>query len=265
MAFKLFVGALILLLVVNLILAITKPKWYGKNLESIRKGLYTFFAISLLVGLLVEEIKLQNWSFILILVSVIVFVDISAFLTPKISKFFQTEFAYHELTESLFDKSEKTILGMINRVQKMSKMIQYVEVDLWHVRDEDEDEDEQVQIPLDVYLAMYSDEFGFNVHIFELDMSRSSETSEKLQIRKAGIEDRLRRFRLLYTLEAPQNWNDSLMKSAVVSTEDEKFMIVPIFMQQREMLVVLIEEKGNLMTIDATHITNLIYMYYENQ
>ncbi|MBM7620053.1 hypothetical protein JOC95_001905 [Bacillus tianshenii] len=39
-------------------------------------------------------------------------------------------------------------------------------------------------------------------------------------------------------------------------------MIVPIFMDERQLLVVLKNKNGELLEVDAVHITNLIYLYY---
>ncbi|WP_426900507.1 type II toxin-antitoxin system SpoIISA family toxin [Rossellomorea vietnamensis] len=55
---------------------------------------------------------------------------------------------------------------------------------------------------------------------------------------------------------------ESLLQSEIISVIKENSMIVPVSMNERTMLVVLKNDKGELLEVDAVHITNLIYLFY---
>lgn len=255
MGFKIFILILIIFIGISLLISILSPIRYKNSLNTIRKFYYSFFTVTILIALIFEETSINNWPFLLSLAGIIIFIDISIILTPMISKFFQAEFIYE--AESLAELGEKTIDTLILRAAHMSDLIQLVEVDLWT------GEDDNYLISLDNYLKKYTEKFGIKAEVFKLNTkTRGTLTSDML--REDEINGKMEEFLYLYSINPLTEWVEALKKSKIVSTKDESFFVVPVYMEQRELLIVLLVDKGNLFTIDAIHITNLVYMYYEN-
>jgi Toxin SpoIISA, type II toxin-antitoxin system len=55
---------------------------------------------------------------------------------------------------------------------------------------------------------------------------------------------------------------ETLAQSAVVSLVEDESMLVPVFMDTDQFIVVLKKDLGDVLEVDAIHITNLIYLFY---
>lgn len=281
MAFKLFVIILLLFVIGNFIYFLKSQVNYSLHLRTLRKGLYTLFIVALGLGILVDEIKLTNWQFILTLAAIIIFIDLAILLTPSILKIFSAEFQYADYVENIIKTNDKREKSTLNRANTMSEMIQLAEDDLKNgpytnnvIRDEIEE--------LEEYLRQYSDQYGFIIQIHKLDYSPlplseipSKDTreidfeelevlSEQLGFVKS-IEKCLNEIERLNSFilgEHRQSYIDALSNLKIVSLLNEDSMVVPLDMGKRQFLIVLKNDKGELLEIDAIHIINLTYIFF---
>ena len=67
---------------------------------------------------------------------------------------------------------------------------------------------------------------------------------------------------MIFDLNSEEEDVESLAQSAVVSLVDDESMLVPVFMNTDQFIIVLKKEMGEVLEVDAIHITNLIYLFY---
>jgi len=274
LAFKIFVGALLVFALGNLIFFLVSPLRYHLSLRGLRKGLYTLFVGAISLGLLLDEVKLSNWQFLLTLTGIIIFVDLAILLTPSIMKIWNAEFQYSDYVENVIKTNDKIHKGTMMRVQSMSEMIQnagnYFED---FILDPD---DRMRRIQLEEYLELYSEQYGFDIQLWDYHPSlelndlleeRSNEEIDDLidsshQRQLKEVLERIARLNSFELGESKESYVESLYNSEIISLIDEDSMIVPVYMNEENLLVVLKNTKGELLEVDAVHITNLIYLFH---
>ncbi|MCM3393093.1 type II toxin-antitoxin system SpoIISA family toxin [Cytobacillus oceanisediminis] len=281
MGFKIYVIALLVFSVANLLFFVFKPIQYHLSLRTLRKALYTLFIGAISIGLLVNEIQMSNWQFILTLAIIVVFMDLAILLTPSILKIWNAEFQYTDYVEDIIKTNDKIQTATVYRVQAMSEIIQTRNglfmngTGILHINNSSSG--------LESYLREYANKFGFDVQVWELQ--RSDFTSNQLSgaerdgLSVEEIESLVEAYRLteaLYNvLDDIKNLNsfdygeeldshvEALAQSAVVSLIDNESMLVPVFMTDYDdFIVVLKNGRGEVLEVDAIHITNLVYLYY---
>nr|WP_198044796.1 type II toxin-antitoxin system SpoIISA family toxin [Lysinibacillus timonensis] len=280
MAFKLFVIILLLFVIGNFIYFLKSQSNYNLHLRTLRKGLYTLYIGALGLGILFDEINLTNWQFILTLSGIIIFIDITILLTPSILKVFSTEFQYTDYVENIIKTNDKREKSTLDRVNTMSEMIQLAGEDFRYNRSNNINRTEIEE--LEEYLQRYSSQYGFTNQIFEIDYvpipitEVSSKDRRELDIEELellteqlgfvkGIEKCLNEIERLNSFTLAENrevYIEALSNLKIVSLLNEDSMIVPVDMEQRQLLIVLKNKKGELLEVDAIHIINLVYIFY---
>lgn len=279
MGFNIFILSLLIFALCNLVFFLVKPLAYHLFLRTMRKALYTLFIVAVALGILMDEVAISNWQFLLTLVAIVLFMDLAILLTPSILKIWNAEFQYTDYVENIIKTNDKILRATINRLEVMSGMIQQADGYFNnHVFPLDQSPKER----LELYLDAYGRVFGFQVQVWEvepelvshsmLDISNvESLSSEEIQriedyySLQMGINQTLIEIAQLNAFDYGKEFEthlDALSQSTVISLIKEDSMIVPIFMDERQLLVVLKNRNGELLEVDAVHITNLVYLYY---
>ncbi|WP_227522126.1 type II toxin-antitoxin system SpoIISA family toxin [Bacillus solitudinis] len=279
MAFKAYIVIMLVFVVGNFAFFFFSPLKYHLSLRTIRKALYTLFIGAIIVGLLVNEVKLSNWQFLLTLTAIVIFIDLALLLTPSIMKIWNTEFQYSDYVENIIMTNRKIQKGTMRRVGTMSEMIQDAGTYFSELQKE-ELRDKKKQ--LEKYLRMYAEKYGFLVQLWDLEYdpieathlsSKQKEGLEEAEINSLadnfgfleGIKRVLSDIERLNSFEFGKEkevYAESLFQSEIVSLISEDSMIVPIYLDDGNMIVILKNEKGELLEVDAIHITNLIVLFY---
>jgi Toxin SpoIISA, type II toxin-antitoxin system len=273
MAFKLYIVVLLVFSVANLIFFLIKPLKYHLSLRTLRKILYTLFIGAVSIGLLMDELQLSDWEMILTLTAIVIFMDIAILLTPSIMKIWSAEFQYTDYVEDIIKTNDKIHKAMVYRVEAMSEMIQ-TNSELLPSRNYTDQE-------LRNYLDRYAAKFGFDIQIHrvpQIEFSTDDLDPAVIEGLASGeIEMLVEAYRLTagirVTIEQIKTINnfdfdcveedvETLAQSAVVSLVVDESMLVPVFMDTDQFIVVLKNEMGEVLEVDAIHITNLIYLFY---
>lgn len=273
MAFKLYIVVLLVFSLANLAFFIFKPLRYHVSLRTLRKTLYTLFIGAISLGLLLDEIRLSDWELILTLTAIVVFMDIALLLTPSIMKIWSAEFHYTDYVEEIIKANDKIHKAMVYRVEAMSEMIQ-TNSELLPFRNYTDQE-------LRNYLDLYAEKFGFDIQIHRIPLIEfSADDADPSVIEGLAAEENemlVESYRLnegiRMTVEQIKTINnfdfdseeedvEILAQSAVVPLIEDESMLVPVFMETDQFIVVLKEDIGEVLEVDAIHITNLIYLFY---
>lgn len=246
-----------------------------------RKGLYTLFIGAIATGLVFDAIKFSNWQFLLTLTAVVIFIDLTILLTPSILKIWNAEFQYNDYVEQIVIENDKYIKATTNRVTAMSEMIQEVNVYFSNLIATTSEERNQL---LEEYLKEYASPFGFTIQVWEInhvyipvdsisDKDKEGLTPSEVQTLAndlgilKGIRQSLIDIELLNTFEFQKHLEKyiaSLYNSEIISLIKDDAMIVPVYLNVRDLLIVLKKGKGELLEVDAIHITNLTHLFYSN-
>lgn len=234
------------------------PDKYLISIYGLRKLLYTLFVGAILIGLLWDEISLSNWKFLLTLSSLVLFIDISILLTPSIMKFWHAEFNYPENVQKSIKESKRLRDRILYRVGTMSEMIQNVGS---YIQVVSTDEDERIE-DTETFINEYCDKYGLNTKLFRLTIQNvESEQALFRTLLGETLEQIDRDYGLSLSLNREENI-DVLFDSSVLSVLDEGFMILPVYMDGNNLLAVIESKKGEILEVDAVHITNLIFLYH---
>jgi hypothetical protein len=281
-AFNIFVGVLLLFSIGNFIFFILNPLQYHFSLPTLRKGLYTIFIGAISLGLLIGEVTLSNWKFLLTLAIVIVFMDLAILLTPSILKLWNAEFKYGEYVENVIKTNEKIHKGTMNRVGTMSELIQNAGTyfsSLLAIA-----HSETMKRQLQDYLNLYARQYGFSVQLWELERQPYDPNripfEERNQLNQQELEAYLDNLSIMEAIEKvlmemehlntfefgeqKEAYIQSLFRLEIVSLQTEDSMIVPVFLEDddNDMLILLNNTTGELLEVDAVHITNLVYLFH---
>ncbi|MGP4077495.1 type II toxin-antitoxin system SpoIISA family toxin [Halobacillus sp. K22] len=274
MAFNFFVGVLLIFAIGNYLFFLWDQQKYWFSLPKIRKALYTLFVSGLAAGVLMGETDLSNWSFILTLTAVIIFMDLALLLTPSIMKLWKAEFEHTNDLQTIILTYEKVRKANYRRVETMSAMIQdahnYFTEDYFPMLSRAKD--------IEKYLQEYTDLYGISVQVSPLNVvppeynpgweGMSEEEIYEYEEVQPVYEAILRQ---LDTIEATHNFEmgrykeeyaDFLLQYEVVSLMEGEGMIVPVINREEQYLIVLKSEHGEVLEIDALHIVNLTTLYH---
>nr|WP_285890647.1 type II toxin-antitoxin system SpoIISA family toxin [Halalkalibacter oceani] len=271
---------MVLFIVGNFLFFCFAPLRYHLSLRTMRKGLYSLYLIALMAGILVDEIKLSNWPFILVLTFIVVFIDIAILLTPNILKIWKAEFQYGDYVENIIITNEKRQKGTMDRVGTMSVMIQsasdyFGQIEEVHTKDEKKQQLRQ-------YLDQYANQYGLLIQLWDFEYSpvdsdtidaKEKQGLSDQQINELadyygfsnGISETLDCIARLNTFDygkEKEEYIKSLAQSGIVTLIKEDSYIVPAYMEEQNLLVVLKNDMGELLEVDGIHITNLISIYY---
>ena len=280
MAFKIFVGVLLAFSIGNLVFFLADNMKYHASLRALRKGLYTIFIGAVASGILMNEIKISNWQFLLTLTAIVIFIDLSLILTPSIMKIWKAEFQYGDYVENVIEANNKIHRGTMRRVGTMSEMIQNAGTYFEELIPEPNAIFEREE--LEKYLKLYSDQYGFAIQLWDLTIEpfdanlipseeRAKMNNEELETYIEDVSllqaihrlvDDIERLNSFELGNEKEEYVSSLFQSEIISVIKEDSMIVPVYMDQRSMLIVLKNTSGELLEVDAVHITNLIYLFY---
>ncbi|XXM70765.1 type II toxin-antitoxin system SpoIISA family toxin [Lysinibacillus sphaericus] len=273
MALKLYIVILMGFAVANLAFFIFKPLKYHLSLRSLRKTLYTLFIGAISLGLLLDEIQLADWELILTLTAIVIFMDIAVLLTPSIMKIWSAEFHYTDYVEEIIKTNDKIHKAMVYRVEAMSEMIQ-TNSELLPFRNYTDQE-------LRNYLDLYAAKFGFDIQIHRvphIDFSAgdlhhawieglaADEIEMLVETHRLteGIRMTVEQIKTInnFDFDSEEDDVEALAQSAVVSLMEDDSILVPVFMETEQFIIVLKEDIGEVLEVDAIHITNLIYLFY---
>ncbi|QWC23645.1 type II toxin-antitoxin system SpoIISA family toxin [Bacillus haikouensis] len=273
MAFKLYIVVLLVFSLANLAFFIFKPLRYHVSLRTLRKTLYTLFIGAIALGLLLDEIRLADWELILTLTAIVVFMDIALLLTPSIMKIWSAEFHYTDYVEEIIKANDKIHKAMVYRVEAMSEMIQ-TNSELLPFRNYTDQE-------LRNYLDLYAEKFGFDIQIHRIPLIEFSAddadpsvieglAAEEIEMLvesyrlNEGIRMTVEQIKTInnFDFDSEEEDVEILAQSAVVPLIEDESMLVPVFMETDQFIVVLKEDIGEVLEVDAIHITNLIYLFY---
>ena len=105
---KIYISILVSFSLFSCFMAIAKSSIFDLHLKNFRRSLYTLFLLSLGVGVITESINIEDWTYILSLTAIVVFIDLSVLLTPSILKIWQAEFLTgSEFLEATIKENEK--------------------------------------------------------------------------------------------------------------------------------------------------------------
>jgi hypothetical protein len=255
-----YFGIFIVYIVFTWIFAMFKPLDYGIYLKLIRKTLYVLFILGLCIGIIVGRFDLNDWRFILSIAAITVFIDLSVLITPSILKIWSTEFQNEsEFFEDMIKKNDKIQRSMVTKVGYMSVLIQ--QADLYF---------EEIKLPegeleylkeLESYIELYSKEFGLDVQIREYKaFFYENEKEIKEKIRQELIKiDRLNNFDFNYRII--EEYIDSVYNSEIIAMVENDSMLIPIHSGNKNLIVVLKNDKGTLLEVDGVHVANLVYLF----
>lgn len=273
MDFKGFVVLFIVFTVGNLIFSLVSQEKYHISLHILRKSLYTVFVIGIGIGIIQMKITVEEWDFLLMMTGGVIFMDLALLLTPSITKIWSTEFKHSDYMENIISKNKRLNLGTSKRVETMSVMLQNAGdyFSQFMILPEEE------HPTLESYLSEYASLYGFTIHIEWIDAQyppKDPNYDETEVDEEGGDQDAiaflamlqgvLGRVEHMYSLEFKKKEElvNALNKTLIVSQIEDDTMIAPVYMEERSLLVVLRNQKGDFLEIDAVHITNLVYLYY---
>lgn len=280
MDFHLFAWLILVFVVGNFLFFCFAPLKYHLSLRTLRKALYTLYIGAVTVGLIIGEVSLGNWQFLLTLTGTIIFIDIAVLLTPSILKIWKAEFQYTDYVENIILTNNKIQKATIKRVVSMSDMIQNAGEYFENLAEVETDDKKKEQ--LEDYVKLYTEKFGLTFQIWEVnneavsmdilsDQEVQGLNDEELNALLTemgfmeGIKTTLNRIDDLNTFDVAEeldSYVNSLYQVEIVSLIKDDAMIIPVFMNEKNVLVVLKTAKGELLEVDGVHVTNLIYLYY---
>jgi len=277
--FNLFVWTLLAFIVGNFIFFWKNPIKYHLSLRTLRKALYSIFLSAVAIGIIFDEVSLSNWQFLLTLTTIVVFMDLAVLLTPSIMKIWNAEFQYTDYVENTIKENAKIQTATVNRIIAMSNMIQKAEDELSSIIVINEKMGIRA---LQTYLEEYGSKFGFSTQVFPvesafvnpMEIDPLGELSLNEEDRGAlaeaygfqlGLKETLTHIAQIHSFNYEsdmQSHIDLLLESSIVSLKNDDSILVPVFMDERDMVIVLNKDKGMPMEVDGIHVTNLTYLFY---
>ena len=258
---KIYISLLLTFSLFSCMMAIVKPAIFDLHLKNFRRYLYTLFVISIGIGILSDGIDITNWTYILSLTAISVFIDLSILLTPSILKIWQAEFLTgSEFLEATIKENEKIQRAMVTKVEHMSILVQDA---IYYF--------EQVTIPenseeyingLNKYLLQYCDEFGLSFDIIEYEADESVDLDRSI---KENIRQKLIRIDHIHNFGFNQQlilmYAESIFQLEVITLEDHDALLVPVHLLSYNFIIVLKKDKGIPIEVDGVHVANLVHIY----
>lgn len=245
---------------------------YVENMQSIRKTYYVLFIFAITIGIMREEIKLDDWQLLLQFGALFVFVDIAVFQTPDVLKIWNTEFQHSNYIRKTIRKNEEVLGYNLKKVKNFTQVISDTNPYLSEVQNP-EDWD-AYQREMRKYLKRYTDTFQFHVSIFPFDINENDD-----ELRR-NVATAFNKVEMRYNFEvADEGWKNEMIESLLdgrsiqlsqkeedknPTTEDrkKKAFIIAYYGVNYNMLIGLnssnnVEVDG----IDASHILNMANIF----
>lgn len=263
----------ILFLLGGLIIFIgVKPDKYVENQQFLRKVFYFVFITFLIFETGFKEIDITDWKTLSVFVIFSVFIDLTIFQTPSITKFLNAEFQESNYVVKTIQKNEEALEYTNKKVQNLTEVISKTPLYF-------EDKDfvtnwRKYKEELIEYLNLYTDTFQFNIAIFGFKLIESEEelTPE--------IEKVFNKVEICYNKSINDSeWRDELIKNLsdgqainfINKGEDKESVhnrdfkkdiwIVPFYGESYNMLIGLRSTGIELNGVDASHILNLAKIF----
>lgn len=249
-----------------------KPDKYVENQQFLRKVFYFVFITFLIFETGFKEIDITDWKTLSVFVIFSVFIDLTIFQTPSITKFLNAEFQESNYVVKTIQKNEEALEYTNKKVQNLTEVISKTPLYF-------EDKDfvtnwRKYKEELIEYLNLYTDTFQFHIAIFGFKLIESEEelTPEiekvfnKVEIcYNKSISDAEWRNELTKNLSDGQaiNFiNKGEDKESVHNRDFKKdIWIVPFYGESYNMLIGLRSTGIELNGIDASHILNLAKIF----
>jgi hypothetical protein len=268
----LFLLVLLVFILGTLVYFWTNTDKYVENLQSIRKTYYVLFVLAVTIGLLIEEIKMDDWQMLLQLASLFVFIDLAVFQTPDILKIWNTEFQHSNYIRKTIKKNEE-VLGY--NAKKVNNFTEVILKTVNHFEQIDQPTTwEAYRDEMKKYLNLYADTFQFHISFFPFD---STSDAEEL---KANLGQAFGKVEMCYNKELTDTeWRESQIqellngKSRLLKQKEEdkkettsndikqKVFIVAYYGASYNMLIGLNSNMVDVDGIDASHILNLAQIF----
>lgn len=258
---KIYIAILVCFSLFSCIMAIAKPAIFDLHLKNFRRSLYMLFVLALGIGIIADGINISNWTYILSLTAIVVFIDLSILLTPSILKIWQAEFLTgSEFLEATIKENEKIQRAMVTKVEHMSILVQDA-IYYFEQKAIPESREEYVR-ELKQYLALYGDEFGLSVDINEYEADDLTDLEVSI---KETIKQKLIRIDHIHNFGFNQSnllaFTDSIFNSEVITLENYDALFIPVHLRMYNFIIVIKKDKGIPIEVDGVHIANLVHIY----
>lgn len=217
----------------------------------LRKGLYTILILSLLIGFLTKEINYDDWQSLLKLLAIFIFVDLTIFQTPSITKFGTAEFKHGDEIRENTIKNEKRIKHMNKKASVFSIIVQEIEVSLYDFTSE------AYVKKLTEFVERYTKEFDFSIKIYPI-----IQTPHAIE-EKNDIEQSLSKMENTFniTFDKKSDIQEQLFNAQVYSFNDSRHAVIPIYGEKHSVLILISANQEGIIEIDTTNIINLATIF----
>jgi Toxin SpoIISA, type II toxin-antitoxin system len=230
---------------------------YLNNLGLIRKTFYVLYLIFLSIGMMTGKVDYKDWKLLTELTVMIVFVDLAVFQTPNILKIGRAEFQHSDEIKKTIQESTEIILQNIKKVEKFSNVIQ--ETDDFFAQRSLPSSQEEYKNLLEEYLKLYTQTFDFSLSFFFFPLPED-EKSQKRDIKKQ-IENIAIRHRKDFSEEEKENMLNLFFDGKIIHIEKNKLVAIPCYGIFYGMIITLEAKDVYVDMIDASHISNLVYVF----
>ncbi len=236
-------------------------EWYSNNLNGIRKTFYVGFLIIIGAGVLWGHIDLRNWSYILTLASLAIFIDLAVLQTPNILKIGNAELQQDDakLRKTIKD-NEKIVRQSMHKVEQHSEVITHSDAHFDQININPLIWDEYRKA-LKQYLRLYTDTFHFSINIQSFMHDDDDIDKMKHQIRTAVTQSE-RFHEMSLAEEIRYNLIEALSKSETFIIKEENVVVIPYFSSHHSFIISLQSNEATTVNgIDASHIVNLTTVF----
>ncbi|PGZ92202.1 type II toxin-antitoxin system SpoIISA family toxin [Bacillus sp. AFS029533] len=256
---KVLFGGFSILLLIVLAFYWMDSKSFHNNLGRIRRTYYTLYLIVMAIGVITSNLDFKNWKLLTEISALVVFIDLAVFLCPNILKIWSAEFKYEDEVREALTESKQMILKSAKKAENFSKVIQETVVSFEN-KPLPQSSEEYVN-QLSEYLKLYSDTFGIAITIFVFDSPISEEDKQnkiRSQITKMSIRHAIN---FSTNEEDKKNMIKTFSYGETIILKEEKLISIPYFGNYYSMIVTL--EAGDVAVdgIDASYISNLLYIF----
>lgn len=245
-----------------------KPDEYMENQQYLRKVFYFIFVVFLIGGALTKEIDIMDWKILTVLIVFSVFVDLTIFQTPDITKFWNAEFQQSNYIKKTIQKNKEVLINTENKVQNFTEIIS--ETPSYFENKESITAWRKYKEELLEYLNLYSDTFQFNIAIFGVETVETPEELRReiervfnkvVRCYNKSIEDSDWRNELIEKLSSGQSI-EFINKEEDIGEDFKKgIWIVAYYGQAYNMLIGISSSGIEVNGIDASHILNLAEIF----
>lgn len=246
---------------------------YRENLPLYRKTLYFLFTVLIGVLGMLNQIRIEDWKYLLMAAIAVVFTDIAVLSTPTITKIWNAEFGSHDDAKKYIQQNATNERNRKAKLNYFSQLVQTAHFVKGKIAEQGLNEREAFQ----TFLNYYPNEFGLKMVLYRMGIR--SEHEEQISEEFRALITRIERVHSLNLEEMAdipkednrdsrsareraiqQVWNGTVL--ALNKEEENIAHICPIFIRGKDSYVIfLIEDTGTLLELDPLLITDLAYIY----